>query len=265
MITTIEINGFKSFQNFQMEFSPLTVIAGVNATGKSNLFDALQLLSRLAETDIKTAFGEQRGDASELFTQYGENWYADEIYLAVEMLVNRKIKDNWGGETYLKYARLRYELKIKRSKKPNGYMDDLLVIHEHLETIKHHDDNWVKKHIHKDYLDYWRPKVETGKRGKPYITTEDKNGIPTIKLSQDGKADEQDISVWLSKMTTLITEINSKKLKLKITKMFSVIKEGQVPIPFSEQKEQERKLTLSDVAELLETSDFENTRQALLN
>lgn len=188
MITKIEISGFKSFQDFQMEFSPLTIIAGVNASGKSNLFDALQLLSRLAETDIKTAFGEQRGDASELFTQYGESWYADEIYFAVEMLVNRRVKDNWGGEANLKYTRLRYELKIKRSKKPKGYIDDLKVVHESLENLKHNDDLWVKNHISKDFLDYWRPKVDTGKRGKPYISTENKNGIPTIKIPQDGKA-----------------------------------------------------------------------------
>lgn len=188
MITKIEIKGFKSFQDFEMTFSPLTVIAGVNASGKSNLFDALQLLSRLAETDIKTAFGEQRGDASELFTQYGENWYAEDIHFAVEMLINRKIKDNWGGEANLKYTRLRYELKIKRSKNPRGYMDDLLVVHESLENLKHNKDTWVKEHIPKEYLDYWRPKVETGKRGKPYITTEIKNGIPTIKIPQDGKA-----------------------------------------------------------------------------
>ena len=59
MITRIEIDGFKSFSNFVMDFSPLTVIAGANASGKSNLFDALQLLARMAETDdLRTAFGE---------------------------------------------------------------------------------------------------------------------------------------------------------------------------------------------------------------
>jgi AAA15 family ATPase/GTPase len=102
MITKIEINGFKSFHDFNMAFMPLTVIAGVNGSGKSNLFDALHLLSRLAETDLKTAFGEQRGNASELFTQFGQDWYADEMTFAVEMLVNKKVKDNWGGESSLK-------------------------------------------------------------------------------------------------------------------------------------------------------------------
>jgi AAA15 family ATPase/GTPase len=73
MITYIKINGFKSFHNFEMDFTPLTIIAGTNASGKSNLFDALILLSNLAETDnIKKAFKDQRGEFLELFTQYGE-------------------------------------------------------------------------------------------------------------------------------------------------------------------------------------------------
>ena len=68
MITYLKINGFKSFHNFEMEFTPLTIVAGTNAAGKSNLFDALNLLSRLAEVDkIHTAFREgQRGDLFEL-------------------------------------------------------------------------------------------------------------------------------------------------------------------------------------------------------
>ena len=146
MITRVEINGFKSFHDFTMDFSPLTIIAGANASGKSNLFDALQLLSRLAETDMKTAFGEQRGDASELFTQYGENWYADEMSFAVEMLVNKDVKDNWGGEYKLKYTRLRYELSIGRKENHKGGVDNLFVINEHLENLKHNEDMWVKSH-----------------------------------------------------------------------------------------------------------------------
>ena len=80
MITNIKINGFKSFHNFwNGKFTPLTVIAGANASGKSNLFDALKLLSRLAEVDLKSAFTEQRGNPRELFTQYSEDDYATKI------------------------------------------------------------------------------------------------------------------------------------------------------------------------------------------
>ena len=62
MITYLKIDGFKSFQQFEMEFTPFTVIAGANAAGKSNLFDALKLLSDLADADkIQKAFRGQRG------------------------------------------------------------------------------------------------------------------------------------------------------------------------------------------------------------
>lgn len=96
MITYLKINGFKSFHNFEMEFTPFTVIAGANASGKSNLFDALSLLSRLAEVDnLKKAFNEQRGEFIELFTQYGDDNFASEMSFVVDMLVNKNIKDAW--------------------------------------------------------------------------------------------------------------------------------------------------------------------------
>ncbi len=186
MITYLKINGFKSFHNFEMEFTPLTVIAGANASGKSNVFDALHLLARLAETDLKTAFNEQRGSANELFTQYGEEWYAEEMQFVVEMLVNRKVKDKWGGEAELKYTRLRYSLTIRRITNGKGF-EDLAVLYEQLENLKHEGDLWVKNFIPKPQLDHWRPKVKTGKRGIPYIQTEELNGVISIKIPQDGK------------------------------------------------------------------------------
>ena len=48
------------------------------------------------------------------FTQYGENLYATEMDFTVEMLLNRNIKDNWGGESELNNTRLRYHLVLAR-------------------------------------------------------------------------------------------------------------------------------------------------------
>lgn len=185
MITYIKINGFKSFQNFEMEFTPLTVIAGTNASGKSNLFDALTLLSRLAESDnLKKAFSEQRGEFIELFTQYGDDRFASEMHFIVEMLVNVKVMDAWGNEAELKYTRLRYELKIKRFTNISG-IEDLAVVFEKLIKLNHQDDKWVKL-IPLRYLESWRPKVVTGKRGIPYLDTESENNILTVFAPQDG-------------------------------------------------------------------------------
>ncbi len=186
MITYIKINGFKSFHNFEMEFTPFTVIAGANASGKSNLFDALTLLSRLADTDnLKRAFGEQRGEFIELFTQYGDDNYAKEIEFVVEMLVNKEIKDAWGNESKLKYTRLRYELSIQRITNSSG-IQDLIVSKENLINLKHQEDKWISNSISKKVIEYWRPKVVTGKRGVPYIETVNENSIAIIQVPQDG-------------------------------------------------------------------------------
>lgn len=186
MVTRIEIDGFKTFNNFVMEFTPFTVIAGANASGKSNLFDALNLLSNLAKMDIRSAFNDLRGDAEEQFTQFSSFDYSNKIKLAVELLVDKNIKDNWGEETSLKYTRLRYEILIERIKNDKGF-EDLKITHEKLEALKHRDDNWVKNNIPSSCRDIWRPKVKTGRRGIPYILTETKNGKLTIRIPLDGK------------------------------------------------------------------------------
>ncbi len=185
MITKIFVDGFKTFNNFEMEFSPLTVLAGPNASGKSNLFNALHLLASLAETDLKTSFSQQRGELIELFTQY-KTGYVNEMTFEVEMLVDKKARDNWGGEAELKYTRLRYRLKIQRKTNEKG-INNLAIVEEHLERIPQHEDNWVKIFIPSSCLEQWRPKVRFGKRSKAYIYTELSNENVAIKIPQDGK------------------------------------------------------------------------------
>ncbi|MCU0326373.1 MAG: AAA family ATPase [Spirosomaceae bacterium] len=185
MLTYLKINGFKSFHNFEMEFTPFTIIAGANASGKSNLFDALKLLSRLVETDnLKKAFKEQRGEFIELFTQFDEGVYAEEMEFWVEMLVNKTVQDAWGDISTLKYTRLRYELKIKRFTNNSG-IEDLAVVLENLTKLNHNDDKWVKI-ISKENIEYWRPKVDTGKRGIAYMQTVKENNVWTVQVPQDG-------------------------------------------------------------------------------
>jgi predicted ATPase len=185
MITYIKINGFKSFHNFEMDFTPLTIIAGTNAAGKSNLFDALILLSSLAETDnIKKAFRNQRGEFIELFTQYGENNYAQEMEFCIEMLVNKNVTDAWGNSAVLKYTRLRYELKIKRYTNDSG-LEDIELSHERLVNLEHKEDKWIEV-IPTEYRENWRPNVVTGKRGQPYIDTIEEGERLTVEVHQDG-------------------------------------------------------------------------------
>src|SRR5205807_4256832 len=145
LITLIEIDGFKTFQDFKLELSPFQVIVGPNGAGKSNLFDALHLLSRLVDTDLRSAFQELRGDAIEVFTTIPNQKPVNTMRLAVEMLVDRSIQDTWGTKTDLKYTRMRYELEILRCNDEQGF-ERLYVSHESLKAIPRADDNWCKRY-----------------------------------------------------------------------------------------------------------------------
>jgi predicted ATPase len=149
MITKLEINGFKTFENFKITLSPFVVIAGANGSGKSNLFDAIQLLSRLAETDLKSAFSKQRGDIRELFTQYPQypnGHYAESMRFVVEMLVDRQVKDNWGEQKTLDYTRLRYHLEICHGLDKRG-LERLYISYEELRPIDSTTDEWYQRHM----------------------------------------------------------------------------------------------------------------------
>jgi predicted ATPase len=57
MLRRIAIKGYKSLDGLELELGPLCVVFGPNASGKSNLLDALQLLSRTAMSrSLKEAF-----------------------------------------------------------------------------------------------------------------------------------------------------------------------------------------------------------------
>lgn len=204
MITHIEIDGFKSFNQFTMDFTPLTVVAGANAAGKSNLFDALRLLSGLASTDkIQKAFLEQRGDMLELFTHFDNGRVADQMTFAVEMLVEPKVIDAWGAEETLKYTRLRYELTLHRFVNSIGIVD-IEVLSEKLDTIKHDTDKWVRM-IPKELSKFWRPPVSTGKRQTPYLyTSEDSVVVP-----QDGKAGRKRVFPLRHATKTVLSSFDS--------------------------------------------------------
>ena len=48
MLTRLQVKGFKNLFDVSVDFGPFTCIMGANAVGKSNVFDAIELLSRLA-------------------------------------------------------------------------------------------------------------------------------------------------------------------------------------------------------------------------
>lgn len=164
MITYISINGFKTFRNFEMFFSPFTVIAGTNASGKSNLFDAMSLLSDLAtDNSIQKVLASQRGNLDELFTLFDNGQRSEEMTFVVEMLVNPVVVDEWGQTANLSITRLRYELSLRKIG-----LEEVAIIHEALLPVRKKNDVWA------DYLPdstdtFWRP-IQKGVRKKPFMS-----------------------------------------------------------------------------------------------
>lgn len=128
-----------------MYFSPYTVIAGTNASGKSNLFDAIRLLSRLARgRNIHAALRNWRGDENEVFTLFtdseGNEIRTNKITIKVDMLVDKKQYDSWGEKVDLETTRLRYEIELSQNEDSEG---NVIITRETLSPIYKKDDIWA--------------------------------------------------------------------------------------------------------------------------
>jgi predicted ATPase len=210
MITKIEIDGFKSFYKFSLDIQPFQVIVGPNAAGKSNLFDALMLLSRLADRDLRSAFQESRGDAGELFTLLPNDDTRKEMFFGVELLLDPIITDSWGDTAEVTHTRVRYEVKIIRETDERG-LDHLKIEHESLTPILAVKDYWATKEIRKNRLNYFKYK-----RQKDLISTElnHESGRPTVILRQDGRSGRQRISVRDKMESTLLSGLNNTEFPI---------------------------------------------------
>ncbi|TQS26858.1 AAA family ATPase [Microbispora sp. KK1-11] len=87
MITRIEIDGFKSFENFALDLPPFLVLIGTNASGKSNLLDALTFVATAGTRGVDAAVSEVRGDARGLFRKRGDGTRVDRMRFALELLL----------------------------------------------------------------------------------------------------------------------------------------------------------------------------------
>ncbi|NGM51206.1 AAA family ATPase [Caulobacter sp. 602-2] len=166
MLTRIEIDGFKTFEGFALDLQPFTAIVGPNASGKSNLFDALRFLSLLAQTDIRTAMQDLRGLPEELFRQTPSG-NVDTMRFAVEVLLERTGTDAFGRTYVITAQRLRYELVLEMIRDADGYPRSVQVVNEHCRPLSRKEDT-------ASYLAAIKPKYNSQS--------------PFIRVSDDGEA-----------------------------------------------------------------------------
>ena len=123
MITRIEIDGFKTFDNFKLDLRPFTAVVGPNASGKSNLFDAIKFVSRLARTDIREAMQELRGRPEELFRRTAAK-RSDRMALAVEVLLEPGGTDPFGKSDVVSTLTPETQSRTSRTRMRSGVSSD---------------------------------------------------------------------------------------------------------------------------------------------
>jgi predicted ATPase len=118
MLTRLEVDGFKNLLGLEIDLGAFTCIAGVNATGKSNIFDVIQFLSLLADKslldvaqEVRGVHGDRLGDPRDLFWN-GYAAGAHRMSFAAEMIVPLRVEDDFGRPAKPTTSYLRYELEL---------------------------------------------------------------------------------------------------------------------------------------------------------
>jgi len=192
MLTRLEVDGFKNLIGTRIDFGAFTCIAGENGTGKSNVFDAIQFLSLLADRsmldaaqEVRGIHGERTGDPRDLFW----NGYAAKIprvRFAAEMIVPSDVEDDFGRPARPTITFLRYELSLGYQP-PSGSekIGRLTLLEEGLQHINLGD---APKHLGFPHnANRFRKAILKGHRsGKAFISTMIDDGQPIIRIHQDG-------------------------------------------------------------------------------
>lgn len=176
VITRIEIDSFKTFEDFSLDLPPFLVILGPNAVGKSNLFDALRLLSDLATKDVHQALSENRGDPLDLFRRGPDGAPSETIRLAVECLLPASVEGAWGEEIAIPYRRLRYEIRLRRLEGGRG-LERVVVDQERVDTILRKNDSGFVRNL---------GSVVSKDRVKQLVQYDKRWNLQPLSISNDG-------------------------------------------------------------------------------
>lgn len=193
MITRLQVSGFKNLVDVDVRFGPFTCIAGANGTGKSNLFDAIHFLSRLASEPFVNAAASIRSDDRKtssiqslrnLFHRVG-NEYENSMRFSAEMIIPAEGVDDLGQTASASITFVRYTLELAfRSDYELTTLSPFELLREELEQINISE---AAKHLKFPHsAKEWRRSVVKGRRTSSFISTDERDGSRIVKLSQDG-------------------------------------------------------------------------------
>ena len=191
VLTRLEVSGFKNLVGLEVDFGPFTCIAGPNGTGKSNVFDAIQFLSLLAQHPIMEAAQLVRSttgrssDPKDLLFAQGEH-QSSEMSLAAEMIVPQIVTDDFGREAIVTSTFLRYEVRLAYESASSGFgsLGRLVLLHESLDYIRKTD---APKHIPWASPAFRDAVIVNGRKSQSGFISTDENddGVRTINVHQD--------------------------------------------------------------------------------
>lgn len=191
MLTRLRISGFKNLVDVDVYFGPFTCVAGANAVGKSNLFDAIHFLSALADHPLIDAAlsvrdeGGRTTDVKSLFHRVGDT-FDKEMSFEAEMIVPHGGWDDLGQRAKATITFLRYSVTIAYREDDYGLrsLGSLELVKEELVRITQEDAARKLMFPHKRV---WRKSAVLGRRASPFISTEGEGENRVIKLHQDGQ------------------------------------------------------------------------------
>lgn len=191
MLTRLMVNGFKNLVDVDVYFGPFTCVAGANAVGKSNLFDAIHFISAIADRPLIDAARSIRAetgrstDVRSLFHRVGDV-FDREISFMAEMIIPQEGWDDLGQKAKATTTFLRYSVTIasRAEESASGSLGPLELKKEELVRITKGE---APKKIRFDHNTRWRNSAVTGRRVPPYISTEGDGADRVIIQHQDGK------------------------------------------------------------------------------
>ncbi len=212
MLSRLRIKGFKNLLDTELVFGPFTCIAGANAIGKSNVFDVVMLLRDLADltiieavTRVRDRSGRQKGDLRALFSKLPDERIRD-IDIEADFVVPKVVKDDFDRIAKPSATHLRYRIVLRYLLPTPSSMERIELTHESLTYLQRSES---KAKLGFPMSNAFWDSIMGGPRRSEYISTEDYQGQPIIKLRQDGSRGRALEVPALSSPRTVLGTINT--------------------------------------------------------
>lgn len=189
MLTRLKVQGFKNLVDLEVRFGPFTCIAGLNGVGKSNLFDAILFLGKLADSTLLEAVTGVRGetrsaDALRVFSRWPTGG-VQSMYFEADMLVRAEVHDDLDQVARATTTALKYAIRLRVSPNGSSTIPRIEVTEERLEYFRKQDlDEMLPFATGTRHRD-WRESVFSGRRTGPFISTNVENETALVRVHED--------------------------------------------------------------------------------